>query len=134
MIDIENQVYTKVRAAVIAQFSTAYVSSTYVDKPPSFPAVSVEQRDCYPTRATQDTSNVEYTSDVMFEINVYSNKQGTNKSECKAIAAVVDTTLAGIGFTRTMLQPTPNLADATIYRITARYTARVGKDETIYRS
>ena len=46
--------------------------------------------------------------------------------------AVIDDVMTGLGFTRTMLQQLPNMNDATIFRLTARYTAAV-IDNTIYR-
>ena len=64
----------------------------------------------------------------MYEINVYSNRQNGRKKECRNILNVADETIVGLGFTRTMLSPVPNLADATIYRLTARYQAVIGTD------
>ena len=49
------------------------------------------------------------------------------------INPAIDEQFALLGFTRSFLKPLPNLADATIYRITARYIATVDKNETIYR-
>ena len=69
----------------------------------------------------------------MYELNVYSNKAAGKKAECKHIAAVVDAEMAAMGFTRMMLNPIPNMDDATIYRITGRYRAVVSKNQTLYR-
>ena len=38
-----------------------------------------------------------------------------------------------MGFRRTVLRPIPNLYDATIYRMVARYTGVVSKDKIICR-
>jgi hypothetical protein len=70
---------------------------------------------------------------VTYEVNVYSNKQTGKKTECKNIAAVVDEILLAMNFTRSMLEPVPNMADATIYRMTGRYTAVISKDKKLYR-
>lgn len=59
----------------------------------------------------------------MYEINVYSNKVGTKKSEAKAIMQLIDGMMYERNFTRIALTPVPNLEDATIYRLTARYRA-----------
>jgi hypothetical protein len=67
------------------------------------------------------------------ELNVYSNKNKGKKAECKAIAALIDSELARLGFTRTMLNPIPNMDSATIYRMIGRYTAKVSKENVIYR-
>ena len=50
-----------------------------------------------------------------------------------AIASIVDEELLKLGFSRTMLNPIPNMEDATIYRMKGRYTAIVSKNHVIYR-
>lgn len=64
----------------------------------------------------------------MFEVNIYSNKAGTKKTECKKIAAAIDKLLFSMNFVRMAMTPVPNLENATIYRIVARY--RVATDGT----
>jgi len=41
--------------------------------------------------------------------------------------------MAALGFTRIVLNPVPDMNDATIYRMVARYRAVVSRDEIIYR-
>ena len=82
---------------------------------------------------TQSSGGLENHASVMYEVNVYSNKTSGKKSECKAIATLIDNELAALGFSRTMLQPIPNMDDATIYRMTGRYTAVISKDNKLYR-
>lgn len=134
MIDIENSIFSLVYTAVTTSFPTAYVAGIFETTPPQFPAVMIEQKNNPATRSTQTSSNMEYSVDPMFEVNVFSNKLGAKKAECKEIVSVVDAVLCGLGFTRTMLEPIPNQADPSIYRMTGRYTARVDENETIYRS
>jgi hypothetical protein len=69
----------------------------------------------------------------MYEVNVYSNKTIGKKSECKEIAAIIDEQMLALGFARTMLQPIPNLDDATIYRMVGRYSAIISKDKLLFR-
>ena len=64
---------------------------------------------------------------------MYSNKTSGKKEECKKLMKTIDGTLSGLNLVRTFCQPTPNLEDATVYRITARYRAIVDKDLMIYR-
>lgn len=78
------------------------------------------------------TLRIENAASVLYEVNVYSNKIGYKKAEAQEIMSFIDEILAKLGFTRTMLNPLPNLADATIYRLTARYEAVVDKDNWIY--
>lgn len=133
MIDIEAQVFTIVSNAVLAEYPDAFVSPEYVRQPAQFPTASIVQTDNTVNRSMRDSSRVENGADVMFQVDVYSNKMAGRKEECKAVIALIDEQFALLGFTRSFLNPLPNLADATIYRITARYIATVDKNETIYR-
>lgn len=80
----------------------------------------------------QDTSGKEAMSLVMFEINVYSNKSEGKKTECKSIAKAIDEKMFSMNFRRLAFTPVPNLEDATIYRIIARYSAATD-GENFYR-
>ena len=131
MIDIENDVYAAVAAAIREQFPSAFISGEYIEAPASFPAVTIVEADnrVFTRMRTLDIENA-VTS--MIEINIYSNKSTGKKAEAKAIAATADETMTSIGYTRTFRQQVPNLKDATIYRIVCRYEAVVDKDLWIY--
>ena len=72
------------------------------------------------------TTGTKEMAQVMFEVNVYSNLQPGKKTECKKIMKVIDEVLFSMNFRRIVLTPVPNMEDATIYRLTARY--RVATD------
>ena len=123
MIDIESKVYTPIATALRAAFSGIEVSGDYSKVPSDFPFVSIVEADNYPTSTHLDTSETERYVTLMYEVNVYSDKTGSKKSECKAIMKVIDNLMYGMNFTRISLAPVPNLDNATIYRMTARYRA-----------
>lgn len=132
MIDIENEVFTKVATALREQFPKITVESVTTYSPSKFPFVCIEEADNYSYLLTRDTGSNENHAIVVYEVNVYSNKANGKKAEAKAILAVVDYVMNGLGFTR--LTKTPiNLDDATKYRVFARYSAVVSTDKTIYR-
>ena len=133
MIDIENELFTKVATALRAQFSGIFVTGEYVKAPSSFPCVMFVEMDNTPYRRTQTQADMENHATVMYEVNVYSNKTKGKKTECKAIIKVIDDMMLSLGFDRPFLNPIPNLEDATIYRMTARYIAIVSKDKVVYR-
>lgn len=133
MIDIENELFTKVATALRAQFSGIFVTGEYVKAPSSFPCVMFVEMDNTPYRRTQTQADMENHATVMYEVNVYSNKTKGKKTECKAIMKVIDDMMLSLGFDRPFLNPIPNLEDATIYRMTARYIAIVSKDKVVYR-
>lgn len=133
MINIEEEVFAIVSTAVREQYPKIFMVGEYVKAPPSFPCVSLVEMDNHPDVSTQTTDCMENHAVVMYELNVYSNRTKGKKAECKEIAALVDSELARLGFTRTMLNPIPNMDDATIYRMLGRYTAKVSKNNVIYR-
>lgn len=133
MISVENEIFDRVSTSVREMFPTVCMTGEYVRTPSSFPHVSLEEKDNSVYRNTQTSTEYENHAVLMYEVNVYSNKTKGKKTECKAIIALIDEAMEKLGFTRTMLQPIPNMDDATIFRLTARYTAIVSKDKMIYR-
>lgn len=132
MIDVENEVFTKIATELRSQFSGINVYGEDVRTPSSFPCASIVEADNYTVKRTQDSGSNENHAQLMYEVNVYSNKTSGKKSECKAILSVIDNIFLGLGFTRSMKNPV-SMDDATIYRMVARYTAIVSKNQTIYR-
>lgn len=132
MIDIENAVFTKVKSALTKKFSNITVESVTTYSPSKFPFVCLEETDNYAYRNSRDSGSNENHAVVVFEVNAYSNKTSKRKTECKAMIATVDEVMGELGFTRNSKTPI-NLDDATKYRIFARYTAVVSKNNTIYR-
>ena len=133
MIDVENEIFTLVSTAVRAKYPKIYMTGEYLKSPPSFPCVSLIETDNQIYRNTRDSGSIENHVQVLYEVNVYSNKTSGKKSECKAIIALIDSEMELLGFTRTLMNPVPNEADATIYRMVARYRAIISKNKTIYR-
>ena len=133
MIDIENQVFDRVAKRVREQFPDIFMTGEYVNAPPSFPAVSLIEQDNSIREDTMDSGSNENHANVMYEVNVYSNKTTGKKSECKAIVTLIDKEMTAMGFVRSTLTPVPNEYDSTIYRMVGRYRAAVSADYKIYR-
>lgn len=133
MINVESEIFNIVSTAVRAAYPNIYMTGEYVKAPPSFPCASLIEMDNAPLQRTQTTDSVENHASVMYEVNVYSNKTSGKKTECKNIAGVIDNEMAALGFTRTMLNPIPNMGDATIYRILGRYKAVISQNRMVYR-
>ena len=131
MIDCENEVYTRIAEKLRTEFPGIDISGEEENVPSSFPHVSIVQADNY-TNQTYTTMTDEMI-DVMYEINVYSNKQGGRKSECKNIMKVISDVLFRMNFRRTSLNPVDNRDSQTIYRLTARFRGRTD-GEFFYRS
>lgn len=134
MIDIESDVYKIVRDAAVGVMGEGKVdvSGVYSKDPAHFPFVSVVETDNSTYQQMRTSDVVDNFVNVTYDVNVYSNRQATKKSECKAIIAAIDEALLGAGFVRLSLNQTPNLLDATVFRMTARYRATVDRNRRIY--
>lgn len=132
MIDFENEIYTRVVERVQALHGDLEFSGMDERLPSKFPFVSLVEADNTTRTDTIDSGSFENHVNVMYEVNVYSNKSGGRKSECRAILATIDEAFVRMGFARTMRNPV-SMDDATIYRMVARYTAAIDKNGKIYR-
>ena len=133
MIDIENAVFNTVATKVREQYPDIYMVGEYVKSPSSFPAVSLVEMDNAIRIDTIDSGSNENHANVMYEVDVYSNKTTGKKSECKAIIALIDKEMLALGFARATLTPVPNMNDSTIYRMVGRYRATVSAKHEIIR-
>jgi hypothetical protein len=140
MIDCENEVFATVATALRNTFKPPlaekpiFVSGEAVAAPATFPTVTLVEDDNSTYQRSLDSSGQENHAQVMYTANVYSNKMPGKKAECKSIMAAIDAQMLGMGFLRVGNGPQemPN-ANASIYRMVARYRAVISKDKTIYR-
>ena len=132
MNTIENDVFTIVKTALITEYgvNNIFITGEYTPTPPSFPCVFLYEADNF--NVGFDGCNHEVVTGVMYEVEVYTNLQNGKKAQAKAIMKSVDDVMPPLGFTRTFMQPIANMSDASIFRLTARYTAAV-IDNVIYR-
>ena len=133
MIDIENAVFNQVATKVRDAFPDIFMVGEYVHSPSSFPAVSIVEMENSTRIETIDSGSNENHANVMYEVNVYSNKTAGKKSECKAIISLIDEEMLAMGFSRSTLTPVPNEYDSTIYRMVGRYRAAISSKHEIYR-
>lgn len=129
MIDIENKLYTIVKNKMPSDIN---MDSMYSNSS-KLPLCTLVVMDNSVYEPFINSARIENAASIMLEVNAYSNKIAGKKEECKKIIKTADDVLSSMGLTRTFCQPTPNLEDATVYRITARYRAIVDKDLKIYR-
>lgn len=132
MIDIEDEVFNRVAQKLREGISGICVYGEEVGNTSSFPCSTIIEADNSVDTTTQDSSNTENHANLMYEVNFYSNKVTGKKKQCKEMLAIADKEFALMGFTRITKIPIP-MQDATVYRLTARYTAKVSKNNVIYR-
>jgi len=122
VIDIENQIYSPIRTALVNAYEGIFVTSEPTATSAKFPAVSIVQEDNYMSVNKLDNSGAERFATIMFQVDVYSNKASGRKTQCKEIMNTIDTMLFALNFTRISLTPIP-MANDGYYRLTARYRA-----------
>ena len=130
MTDIENYVINQVSLAVTATYPNADVLGFYVDTPSSFPCVCIQMSDRETYTRSLDGDLQPHHQTVYFSVDTFSAAENGKKAEAKAIAKLVDDTMANMGFTLTMSSPTPNI-DRSVYRITSRYRAVQSAGHTV---
>ena len=126
MVNIEAQVFTQVKTALGGAVT---VKSIEDYSPTAFPTVCIYEADNYSLKRTTSTSSMENHVNVMYTVSVYTNGN-EKKKNARTLLTTVDTTMTGMGFRRQTMTVVP---DNDYYRLTARYVATVGVDETIYR-
>ena len=137
MIDIYSQVFTAIYNAVKA--SDAYPNATVEDEypnalPAKFPAVTLAETRNLNDRNLNDSSDREKFARLRYRVRIYSNKQGTRKSEARAIFAITDDVMWNLGFRRQAYTATPEIYNSTIYGISAEYESVVDENNVLYRN
>lgn len=132
MVDIEYQLYTELAKALRDEYKGIFVTVEPVLSPSKFPAVSFAERSNTTYIRTLDSSHSENHSQVMYQVDIYSNKKTGAKAECKAIAGFIDRLMRSYNFVRSFLEPVDNI-DLDVYRMTARYTGVISKEKQVYR-
>lgn len=131
MIDVEAHVFNYVYPFVIAvpNFPAQNFKSMYVPNPSSFPFATLMEMD-----NVLDTKNRSSAIDEEYAIITYeANSYAMDKFQCRAVADAIDRGMISLNFARLSMQFIPNLADNTIFRITARYQAVADGNLVIYR-
>lgn len=131
MIDLENEIFTIIATRLRQEFPNIFVTGEVNLNPTRFPCAFIEEADNASLTSTRDTASNENHVVLMYEVNVFSNKQTGKKTEAKAIFAVIDEEFDKLGFTRQTKVPIP-IDEGTKYRIVGRWTA-VANNDYIFR-
>ena len=130
MIDIENLVFDTVYNGLTSALSTMTLDITngYDEEKAEYPTVVIRETGNIPYRASATDESVENHARVTYEIEVYSNKKDTGRTECKTILNAADTIMQSMKFRRIHKNRPINI-NRTIYRQYARYEAIVEKGQ-----
>lgn len=129
MIDVEVDVFDRVYPSVSPLVPYGGFVSQYVPVPPVFPFATLYEIDNRTDAAHRSTAVSEEYAVIAYEANVYAE----DKQTCRNVMNALDTEMTKLGFTRNSMGFIPNLADSSLFRYTARYSAVAGENKTIYR-
>lgn len=129
MVDIERDVFDAVYPAVSELVPAGNFKSMYVPNPASLPFATLIEVSSSTNARHLDTSENEPLATINYEANVYAE----DKHTCRTVMNALDKAMKNLNFINTMMQFIPNLADDTVFRMTARYVADASENKTIYR-
>ena len=132
MINIEKAVFSAAVEAFLCEYPNGAYYNENIETPAIFPCMELVEMDNRTYDGSLDSEMCEHHATLLYQLDVYSNLVEGGKDQCKAIVAIIDTVMLGLGFVRKMCRPTRN-QDTRITRITARYQGVVSEDYRIYR-
>lgn len=132
MIDVYNEVFTSLRTTLKTTYQNIVVMSASQDVSAKFPCVTLKQ-----SGDSTDVGNVdsdgEFTSTLMFEVNIFTTGQ-KREIENKRIQKTVDEVMNfNLGMLRLSSEDVENYIDKSIHRHVFRYSCKVSKNKLIYR-
>lgn len=133
MIDVEVDLFDEIARVVLDSYPSAYVTGENVEVPASFPAVSIIEAVNQTEESREDTSDSENAAILSYSVNVYSNSASGAKRECRAIMKLIDERMRLLNMRRSFSRPVNNAADPSIYRLVARFTGMVDRNDVFYR-
>ena len=123
-----NAIFTAVRAAALAEVSTAKCTQTYSPTPTQFPTVFVREIGRFTPAQTATMSNAQEIYETTWEVQVFSNLQSGAKEQAYRLMDAVKSALRSLYFVETMENPIDN-ADAKYYTLVARFRRIIGSGE-----
>lgn len=130
MNDCESYVFERVFNGLRSKYNQIAITDEEAFTPSSLPCVSLVMADNTRYEQSNDSSNDEKYSSVMFEANVYTSGKN-KKKQSKEIFNDLDLIMKSIGLQRMMYAPNTQF-NSTLQRITARYRAVVDKNNNFY--
>ena len=129
MIDIENLVLNTVIDGVHAVYPALSVSKGFIEETAVFPCIVIRETNNVPVQKTNTDDCAENYTRVTYQVDIYSDKAGLARSECRELMDLVDGIMQSMKFRRIHTNEPLNIS-RTIFRQYARYTVIVRKGIT----
>lgn len=133
MIDYEIDIYDECARAVMNEFPNVFMSSVKTRAPAEFPAVFLYEKSNTTDENRIDSSHIEKGARITYEVRTYSNLKVGAKKQAKKLADIIDKKLISMNFKRTAYYANVDVLDASIYQVTATYSAGIDQNGKIYR-
>lgn len=131
MIDKSTEIFNTVAKELRAAYKGIRVVGEYVATPTSFPCVTLDEIQNIPTHLDSATHN-KY-AEVVYRVQVFSNKNGAKRAEAREIYSRVDEVLQTLGFFGVTYTTTPAIYNSEIYCITATYRGVIDRNGVVFR-
>lgn len=132
MFNIQKEIFTDIANRVLATSPECNITNSFVYMPEVFPTVSIVLSGDGTTPNTRDSSHIEKFRDITLTVDVFSNKVEGKKTEAESLMQVIQDRAYALNFNMVSCIPNSNTANASIYKITATFTATVGHDGSLY--
>ena len=132
MIDFSNEIFDAVAKHLRSLYKGIQVKGEYVATPAKFPTVTIDEIGNVPINLDSATST-KY-ADVVYRVQVFSNKENGKRAEAREIYKAVDEKLMELGLFAKTFTTTPAIYNSEIYSITATYGGIIDRDGVIYRN
>ena len=132
MLDFSNEIFNAVAKHLRSLYKGIQVKGEYVSTPAKFPTVTIDEISNVPVELDSDKTN-KY-ADILYRVQVFSNKENGKRAEAREIYKAVDEKLMELGLFAKSFTTTPAIYNSEIYSITATYGGIISRDGVIYRN
>lgn len=129
MIDVENLVIDTVINGVQTVYPNLPVTQGFIEKNATFPCIVVRETNNAPVQRMDTDDCAENYARLTYQVDIYSDKAGTARSECRELLNLVDGIMQSMKFRRINMSEPLNVK-RSIFRQYARYSVIVGKGVT----
>ena len=132
MIDFSNEIFNAVAKHLRSLYKGIQVKGEYVATPAKFPTVTIDETSNIPVSLDSATTN-KY-ADVVYRVQVFSNKENGKRAEAREIYKSVDEKMMELGLFAKSYTSTPTIYNSEVYTITATFGGIIGENGVIYRN
>jgi hypothetical protein len=132
MLDFSNEIFNAVAEHLRSLYKGIQVKGEYISTPAKFPTVTIDEISNVPVHL--DSSKENKYADVVYRVQVFSNKANGKRAEARQIYASVDSKLMELGLFAKSYTTTPAIYNSEIYSITATHGGTIDENGVVYRN